>query len=169
LPVLILGVAVGIVHPDADDLFGIGQGNGQCHLIKAQPWPRRLCHGDKRTGLAAGDDVVRLVQPVEVIQVPRGPALLDALARAVERHGPDALVVGLPLNMDGSEGGAAKSVREFGALLAERTRLPVHYQDERLTSFEADERMARSGRTHREKRELRDALAACAILEGFLA
>jgi putative Holliday junction resolvase len=125
--------------------------------------------GDKRTGLAAGDGVVRLVQPVEVIQVPRGPALLDALARAVERHGPDALVVGLPLNMDGSEGGAAKSVREFGALLAERTRLPVHYQDERLTSFEADERMARSGRTHREKRELRDALAACAILEGFLA
>jgi putative Holliday junction resolvase len=125
--------------------------------------------GDKRTGLAAGDDVVRLVQPVEVIQVPRGPALLAALARAVERHGPDALVVGLPLNMDGSEGGAAKSVREFGALLAERTRLPVHYQDERLTSFEADERMARSGRTHREKRALRDALAACAILEGFLA
>jgi putative Holliday junction resolvase len=125
--------------------------------------------GDKRTGLAAGDDVVRLVQPVEVIQVPRGPALLAALARAVERHGPDALVVGLPLNMDGSEGGAAKSVREFGALLAERTQLPVHYQDERLTSFEADERMARSGRTHREKRELRDALAACAILEGFLA
>jgi putative Holliday junction resolvase len=125
--------------------------------------------GDRRTGLAAGDDVVRLVQPVEVIQVPRGPALLAALARAVERHGPDALVVGLPLNMDGSEGGAAKSVREFGALLAERTRLPVHYQDERLTSFEADERMARSGRTHREKRELRDALAACAILEGFLA
>jgi putative Holliday junction resolvase len=78
-------------------------------------------------------------------------------------------VVGLPLNMDGTEGGSARSVREFGALIAERTRLPVHYQDERLTSFEADERMARSGRTHREKRELRDALAACAILEGFLA
>ncbi|MBM4098615.1 MAG: Holliday junction resolvase RuvX [Planctomycetes bacterium] len=125
--------------------------------------------GDRRTGLAAGDDVVRLVQPVEVLQVPRGPALLDALARAVDRHGPDALVVGLPLNMDGTEGGSARSVREFGALIAERTRLPVHYQDERLTSFEADERMARSGRTHREKRELRDALAACAILEGFLA
>ena len=124
--------------------------------------------GDRRTGLAAGDDVVRLVQPVEVLQVPRGPALLDAIARAVDRHGPDALVVGLPLNMDGTEGGASRSVREFGALIAERTRLPVHYQDERLTSFEADERMARSGRTHREKRELRDALAACAILEGFL-
>ena len=125
--------------------------------------------GDRRTGLAAGDDIVRLVQPVEVIQVPRGPALVDALVRAVDRHGPDALVIGLPLKMDGSEGPAARAVREFGARLAERTRLPLHFQDERLTSFEADERMARSGRTHREKRELRDALAACAILEGFLA
>ena len=124
--------------------------------------------GAKRTGLAAGDDVVRLVQPVEVVQVPRGPALLDALARAVERHGPDELVVGLPLNMDGTEGGAARDAREFGESLAARVGLPVRYQDERLSSFEADERMARSGRTHREKRELRDALAACAILEAFL-
>ena len=124
--------------------------------------------GDRRTGLAAGDDVLRIVQPVEVLQVPRGPALMDALAKAVDRHGPDALVVGLPINMDGTEGAAAKAVREFGAALAARTRLQVHFADERLTSFEADERMARTGRTHREKRELRDALAACAILEGFL-
>ncbi len=125
--------------------------------------------GAKRTGLAAGDDVVGLVQPVEVVQVPRGPALLDALARAVDRHGPDALVVGLPLNMDGTEGGATAGVRTFGAALAERVKLPVHYHDERLSSFEADQRMARSGRTHREKKELRDALAACAILESWLA
>ena len=125
--------------------------------------------GAKRTGLAAGDDVVGLVQPVEVVQVPRGPALLDALARAVDRHGPDALVLGLPLNMDGTEGGATAEVRTFGAALAGRVKLPVHYHDERLSSFEADQRMARSGRTHREKKELRDALAACAILESWLA
>ena len=125
--------------------------------------------GAKRTGLAAGDDVVRLVQPVEVVQVSRGPALLDALARAVDRHGPDELVVGLPLNMDGTEGAGAREAREFGALLAARVGIPVRFQDERLSSFEADERMARSGRTHREKRELRDALAACAILEAWLA
>jgi putative Holliday junction resolvase len=125
--------------------------------------------GAKRTGLAAGDDVVGLVQPVEVLSVPRGPALLDALARAVERHGPDALVVGLPLNMDGTEGGATADVRAFGAALAGRVELPVHFHDERLSSFEADQRMARSGRTHREKKELRDALAACAILESWLA
>ena len=125
--------------------------------------------GAKRTGLAAGDDVLRLVQPVEVIEVPRGPALEAALARAIDRHGPDALVVGLPLNMDGGEGAAAADARAFGAALAARTGLTVHFHDERLSSFEADQRMARSGRTHREKKQLRDALAACAILEAFLA
>ena len=124
--------------------------------------------GAKRTGLAAGDDVTRLVQPVEVLQVPRGPALMDALAKAVERHGPDAIVLGIPINMDGSEGAAAKDVRTFAADLAARTRLPVHLQDERLTSFEADARMAQSGRTHKQKKELRDALAAAAILEDWL-
>ncbi len=124
--------------------------------------------GARRTGLATGDSVLRLVQPLEVLDVPRGPALLDALARAVARVGPDEIVLGLPLNMDGTEGGAARDARAFAEALAARVGLRVHLQDERLTSFEADERMARSGRTHREKRELRDALAACAVLEDFL-
>jgi RNase H-fold protein (predicted Holliday junction resolvase) len=44
----------------------------------------------------------------------------------------------------------------------------VHFQDERLTSFDADQRMARSGRTHAQKKAIRDALAACALLEDFL-
>ncbi|MBM4111838.1 MAG: Holliday junction resolvase RuvX, partial [Phycisphaerae bacterium] len=118
--------------------------------------------GDKRTGVAAGDDVVRLAQPLDVIRAPRGPALLEAIARVVADHAPDALVVGLPLNMDDSEGPAAKSMREFGSVLAARFRMPLHFQDERLSSAEADARMARSGRTHGEKKALRDALAATA-------
>lgn len=124
--------------------------------------------GAKRTGLATGDGVLKLVQPLEVLDIPRGPALLDALARAVERIGPDAIVLGLPLNMDGTEGGAARDARAFAQTLAARVGVPVHLQDERLTSFDANDRMARSGRTHREKRALRDALAACAVLEDFL-
>jgi putative Holliday junction resolvase len=125
--------------------------------------------GAKRTGLAAGDDVLRIVQPVEVLMVSRGPALMDALAKSIDRHGPDALVIGLPINMDGTEGAAVTGAREFGAAIAARVRLPVHFHDERLSSFEADQRMSQSGRTHREKKELRDALAACAILEAYLA
>ncbi|MFO0782159.1 MAG: Holliday junction resolvase RuvX [Phycisphaerales bacterium] len=63
--------------------------------------------GERRTGLAGADSVLRTAQPLEVLQVPAGPALLDALARAVKEHGPDELVLGLPLNMDGTEGAAA--------------------------------------------------------------
>ncbi len=124
--------------------------------------------GDRRTGVAAGDDQVRLVQPVTVVTVPRGPRLLAELARVADDHGPDAIVVGLPLNMDGTEGPAAQAMRTFAASLGERIGLPVHLQDERLTSVDADARMARSGRTHAEKKALRDALAAAAILEEFL-
>ena len=124
--------------------------------------------GGKRTGLAMGDTLTRMAMPVEVLHVPRGPALLEAIANAVKSHAPDAIVMGLPLNMDGTEGPAAQQARSFAQQVHARTALPVHLQDERLTSFEADQRMARSGRTHGEKRELRDALAAAALLEDFL-
>ena len=60
--------------------------------------------GDKRTGLAIGDDETSLVTPYEVVETPRGPALLDALAKHVEETAPDALVIGLPLNMDDTDG-----------------------------------------------------------------
>lgn len=125
--------------------------------------------GAKRTGLASGDSIVKLVQPVEVIQQSRGAGLLESLARAARMYGPDALVIGLPINMDGTEGPAAREVRAFAQTLADKVKLPVHFQDERLSSFSAEELMARSGRTHKEKKELRDALAACVILKDFLA
>lgn len=124
--------------------------------------------GGKRTGLALGDTLTRMAMPVEVLHVPKGPALLDAIAKAVKSHAPDAIVMGLPLNMDGSEGPAVAQAREFAAEVRMRSGLEVHLQDERLTSFEADQRMARTGRTHGEKKELRDALAAAALLEDFL-
>ena len=124
--------------------------------------------GGKRTGLALGDTLTRMAMPVQVLHVPRGPALLEAVAAAVREHAPDAIVMGLPLNMDGTEGPAVTQARAFAAEVQGRTGLTVHLQDERLTSFEADQRMARSGRTHGQKKDLRDALAAAALLEDFL-
>lgn len=124
--------------------------------------------GGKRTGLALGDTLTRMAMPVQVLHVPRGPALLEAVVAAVHEHAPDAIVMGLPLNMDGTEGPAVVQARAFAAEVGTRTGLTVHLQDERLTSFEADQRMARSGRTHGQKKDLRDALAAAALLEDFL-
>lgn len=125
--------------------------------------------GDKRTGVAMGDEGTGTAMPVEVLGVPRGPALLEAVVNTVAAHGPDLIVVGLPLNMDGTEGDRARICREFGKQVHEATALPVHFQDERLSSDEANRRMARSGRTHIAKKRLRDALAACVVLEDFLA
>lgn len=133
--------------------------------------------GEKRTGIAVGDDVTHLASPVEVVEVSRsaegGEALLRALTKAIDKAvGVDSgstMVVGLPLNMDGSEGPAAAQTRAFAARLAERTKLKLAFQDERLTSAAADWTMARSGLTRGEKKARRDALAACEILRDFLA
>lgn len=138
---------------------------------------RYLCIdlGDKRTGLAVGDNVTNLASPVGVLEVPRvqndGRSLIDAVMRAIEEHlGPrDEVVVGLPLHMDGSEGERAKISREFAAQLGERAGRPIHLHDERLSSVQADWQMSQTGMTHKQKKKKRDTLAAAAVLRDFLA
>ncbi len=125
--------------------------------------------GGKRTGLAVGDDQSGIVSPLGVVEAKADAQRIDAIARHLAREGADALVVGWPVNMDDSVGPAAKRARAFAVALGAAVRLPVHLHDERLTSAEADEQMARSGLTHGQKKARRDALAAAAILRGFLA
>lgn len=137
---------------------------------------RYLCIdlGDKRTGLAVGDDRSRLVMPAGVIETPiaagGGTELLAGIVRAVKDYlGTEGeLVVGLPLNMDDSEGPRAKGVRAFAARIAAETGRTIHFHDERLSTAAADWTMARSGLTRDQKKSKRDALAAAAILNEFL-
>jgi putative Holliday junction resolvase len=132
--------------------------------------------GDKRSGLAVGDTETRIASPLEIVELPMktgapgapGDALVNALAFTAQEQGATAPVIGLPLNMDDTEGPRAKLVRDFGARVARRTGLPVHYQDERLTTADADWSMARSGLTRGQKKNRRDALAAAAILRDYL-
>ncbi len=128
--------------------------------------------GDKRTGFAAGDDVVGLVQPISVVEAPTRALQLKASLKTIEEYGPNSVVIGLPFNMDGTEGPRAKLVRAFAAeleaMLPKFPRVTLEFHDERLSSFAAEEKLNRTGRTHGEKKALRDALAACAILEDFL-
>lgn len=141
---------------------------------------RYLCIdlGDKRTGLAVSDAFTRIVSPVDVLEVPSnergGAALLEAIAKAVRDHVGDSpyakgeLVLGLPLNMDGTEGPRAKMVREWAGRIADMCGRVVHLQDERLSSADADWQMAQSGLTHKQKKLRRDALAAATVLQEFL-
>ena len=124
--------------------------------------------GGKRTGLAVGDDETGHAGPVDVIEAADPVSLLRGVRRAVEEYAPDALVVGVPYNMDGTEGPAAKRARDLARQLGDETDLPVHLADERLTSYAADQVMKQSGLTHKQKKARRDALAAAAILHDFL-
>jgi putative Holliday junction resolvase len=141
--------------------------------------------GDKRTGIAVGDLVTGIASPVDVIECPidraGGEELVATVARVVadllgpsrggssgSSEGEGGLVLGLPLNMDGTEGQRAKIARAWGERIAQRTGWPVEFVDERLSSVAADEKMARSGLTHKQKKARRDAIAAAAILRTFL-
>lgn len=138
---------------------------------------RYLCIdlGDRRTGLAVGDDATRIASPIGVLETAidtsGGDALLDQIAHAAEEHldAHDEIVVGLPLNMDGTDGPRAALVRAFADRIASRTGRTVRLHDERLSTASADWSMAQSGMTHKQKKERRDALAAAAILKEFLA
>ena len=121
--------------------------------------------GTKRTGIAVGDDETGSAMPVAVVDTRNEAMLLDAVSSQVRDHEPDAIIVGLPLNMDGTEGKPAKDVRALMDRLATHTGLPVHAQDERLTSDAARRRMAETGPV-RGRRD--DAIAAAIILDEFL-
>jgi putative Holliday junction resolvase len=124
--------------------------------------------GDKRTGLAVGDNELRMAQPVCVLQIPIGDLLITAITKAIEEQGVDALVMGLPLNMDGSLGQRVEITKTFAEKLRAATNLDIHFQDERLTSSAAEEQLSGSGKTHKQKKKIRDALAAAEILNDFL-
>ncbi|MBT4584092.1 MAG: Holliday junction resolvase RuvX [Phycisphaerae bacterium] len=124
--------------------------------------------GDKRTGLAIADEDPQLVHPLVVLEIPLGPMLVDAIDKAINEHGADAIVLGLPLDMDGSIGPRAKLTQEFGEQIASQISIKIYYQDERLTSVAAEEHLSQSGKTHKQKKRVRDALAAAEILNDFL-
>jgi putative Holliday junction resolvase len=138
--------------------------------------------GDKRTGIAVGDHITGIVTPIEVLQIPAsddgGERLLAAIetasiahlgARPSGKSGPRGeIIVGLPLNMDGTEGAGAKKAREFGTRIAARTGRDVRFMDERLSSAQAEWELNGSGLTRGQKKDRRDALAAAAILREFL-
>ena len=121
--------------------------------------------GTKRTGVAVGDDETGSAMPVAVVDTPDEAALLAAVTIQIDDHGPDAIIVGLPVNMDGSEGKPALETRALAERIAAHTTLPVHVQDERLTSDAARRKMAETGPV-RGRRD--DAIAAAIILEEYL-
>lgn len=131
--------------------------------------------GDQRTGLALADRITKIASPAGLIEIPiereEGRALVTEIIKQFQRQasGPETeVVIGIPLNMDGTEGPRAKLVRQFAAKVASRLDRPLVLVDERRTSMAADARMAQSGLTHKQKKQRRDAIAAAAIAQLYL-
>jgi putative Holliday junction resolvase len=125
--------------------------------------------GDKRSGIAVGDDELKMAQPVCVLDIPIGEQLISGIINILSDQDADAIVIGLPLNMDGTAGGRVETTKAFAKQLQIATNLHIHFQDERLTSSAAEEKLSGSGKTHKQKKKIRDAIAAAEILSDFLA
>ncbi len=123
-------------------------------------------HGDKRTGLAICDSAETIASPLAVIEGQK--ELTKKIAEVVRTENVEAIVLGLPLNMDGSQGFQAKKVLQFADRLKNHLNIPIHFQDERLSSFSAEQRLASAELTRKKKKKRLDAVAAAEILEAFL-
>jgi putative Holliday junction resolvase len=123
-------------------------------------------YGTKRTGLAICDSGETIVSPLAVIQGQK--ELLKKIAEVVETENVEAVILGLPLNMTGSESSQTRLVFKFAEQLKDYLHIPVHFQDERLSSFSAEEKLTSAKFTRGKKRKRLDAVAAAEILEAFL-
>lgn len=125
-------------------------------------------YGDARTGVAVSDLLCSIVGSTTVIHSRNPDKTLAELARLAKEREVTQFVVGLPKNMDGTEGARAQLCREFAQRLEETTGLPVALWDERRTTVEAHNILHASGKKMKNHRKNVDAVAATLILEGYL-
>ena len=123
-------------------------------------------YGTKRTGLAICDAAETISSPLTILHGQKG--LLNKIAEIVETENVDAIVLGLPLNINGTESSQTKLTLKFAEKLKDQFSVPVHLQDERLSSFGAEEKLAPADFTRRKRKKRIDAVAAAEILEAFL-
>lgn len=124
--------------------------------------------GEKRIGVALSDLLGLTAQALCVLQRSDLERDIEALLELIRRHQVEKLVVGLPLNMDGSEGNKAGEARVFGDKLAHRAGLPVEYQDERLSTKAVENTLINADVSRRRRRQVIDKMAAAYILQGYL-
>lgn len=130
-----------------------------------------LDFGSKTVGVAISDGLLVTAQGIEIVRRKQESKLRQTLARIEElivEYGVEEIVLGLPKNMDGSEGERVEKTKEFEEMLKRRTGLPVVEWDERLTTVAADKAMIEAGIRREERREHVDRIAAVFILQGYL-
>ncbi len=124
--------------------------------------------GDRRIGVAFGDSELRMATPVDVITRSSFEEDARVISKFVHEYDAWQLVVGLPRNMDGTQGAQAESVITYAKNIAEAIDVPLVFWDERLSTVEATRRTHETGARGKKSRRNLDAVAAAVILQDFL-
>lgn len=125
-------------------------------------------YGDAHTGIAVSDPTGLLAGFTTVITAYRPEAVAQRVAELAREHGAEELVLGHPVNMDGTLGPRSEKARAMKALLEEAAGLPVVLWDERRTTIDAHHILYQSGKNAKQRKKVVDAVAATLILEGYL-
>lgn len=125
-------------------------------------------YGQKRTGIAVSDSGGSMAFPRRTIQMRTREAFFEELLALLEAEAPDALVIGLPVNLDGEETLTTRQTRNFAKNLKKKTPLPIFWMEEALSSFEAEIDLRQAGRSAAKSRAVLDQQAAVRILQSFL-
>ena len=125
-------------------------------------------YGDAHTGIAISDPTGFLTGFSTVITAYRPEVVVDNIVRLVQEHGVEELVLGHPINMDGTRGPRSEKAQAMAELLRETTSLPVVLWDERRTTIDAHQILMNSGKNAKKRKKVVDAVAASLILEGYL-
>lgn len=125
-------------------------------------------YGDAHTGIAVSDPTGFITGYTGVIDMHDPARCADLVAEAARSHGAERVVVGRPLNMNGTAGDRVAKAEAFAELLRERLPLEVILWDERLTSVDANRILSDAGKKRRRQKRLVDAVAASLILQSYL-
>ncbi len=125
-------------------------------------------YGDAHTGIAVSDALGMLCGFSTVITAYRPEVVAEKVKELIAEHGVTELVLGHPINMDGTRGPRAEKAEGFAELLRETTSLPVTLWDERRTTVDAHNILMNNGKNAKERKKTVDAVAAALMLEGYL-
>ena len=125
-------------------------------------------YGERRTGLAVSDELGFTAQGIKTIEVNNESEIPARVAQIAKETGAEKIVVGLPLNMNGTESEKSRKVRDFGTVLEHETSLPVIFWDERMTSMQAHRIMQEMGKKIYNNKPEVDRISATLILQEFM-
>jgi putative holliday junction resolvase len=126
-------------------------------------------YGEKKCGIAISNQELTVAMPLLVISKTKESEKISAILETIDKYSASGIVIGLPVNMDGSLGSQSENLLKFARLLAKQTELPLYMQDERLTTKTANSMLRSIGIKRKARNEADDALSASLILETVLA